>query len=464
MRRIALLVFAFVVAVRAAHGQQPYRLPGKSVALLIGTDTYAAREWPRLSSPVFDANTLARTLAGDFAFDTAVVRNATKDEIIRAIVNHGKRAAGADDWSLVFIAAHGYFDDDRAQGYLAFRDSKPRTDDVSRSSYLSLTELRAIVEGFQAGHVLLVIDACYAGTIDPDIRTGTDRADRVSGASSREVASSLERRAQYRSRMYLTSGGKEYVPDGRPGAHSPFAGALLSVLRGASNDGQPITFSQIVAHMAAAGIEPIPRHNTFRGHEPGGDFLLVPRSFATAWAPPATRRTDEAAAPDRGARRPAPTREAAVPERSAPLPSALATPLMVRVQTTDDGRDRRTPQSIANALLPHVAAALTARGFTHVVQVDNPSAGALCPVNAGASDCAEVTIRLTRNIANNRQTVTVGLSATRRPSGQSLGAGSGNAGPYTLDVPADRVATRAADQALEPFIEQLTASLARRGS
>ena len=104
---ISVALCALLPAGALGQSAPAFRLPGKSTALLIGTDTYGAnREWPRLSSPVLDATTIARSLAGDFGFDTTVVRNATKDDIVRAIVAQGKRAEGSDDWSFVFIAAH----------------------------------------------------------------------------------------------------------------------------------------------------------------------------------------------------------------------------------------------------------------------------------------------------------------------------------------------------------------------
>lgn len=418
----------------------PFRLPGRTAALLVGTDSYnAAREWTRLSSPVFDATTLARTLASDFGYDTTVVRNASKDEIIRAIITHGKQAAAEDDWVLVFIASHGYFDDDRGQGYLVFRDSRARNDDVSRSSYLSLSELRGIIEGYRAGHVLLVIDACYGGTIDPDIRTGIDR-----GATRGDVESALQRRSQYRSRQYLTSGGKEYVPDGRPGAHSPFAAALLGVLRQASVEARPLTFAQVVASMADQAVEPLPRHNSFRGHQPGGDFILVPRSFATTTGTPLPARTRE----------PSPVR-GDEPVRERPAASdASRTYVQLAVQVDAVARQAGSGYDIEAIVRSTIHNAFTSRGIDGVLE----SATASCPASPAGARCVQVRARVNIQVTGGRQTAIITLTASDGGRGVQLASETGQAGPYDRTVPLLRIVERATTARLDVFVEATLAA------
>jgi TPR repeat protein len=262
---------------------------GKRTALVVGTDTYAAPEWKRLGSPVRDAEALGRTLSSEFGFTTSVLRNPGKAELESAILRAKNEATGASDWTVIFIASHGFFDDDRNQGYLVTRDSRPRSAEGARGSYVSLAELLPMIEGFRNGHVLLILDACYAGTIDRDVATGTSRGAALESSERRILEQNAARRAQYVSRQFLTSGGKEYVPDGDPGAHSPFAGALLGSLRDAAAAGIPLTFDQLRGELAGAAIQPMPRHGSMRGHEPGGDFLFVPVSFlsgTSAAAPP----------------------------------------------------------------------------------------------------------------------------------------------------------------------------------
>ncbi|MGQ0642726.1 MAG: caspase family protein [Gemmatimonadaceae bacterium] len=456
---LAFLIFAYPAFALAQGGGKPFRLPGKTVALLVGTDTYnASGEWARLSSPVLDANTIAKTLAGEFGYDTAVVRNASKSDVIRQIVAHGRRAAGDDDWSLIFIAAHGYFDEERSQGYLVFKDSKPRNEDVGRSSYLSLTELRGIVEGFRGGHVLLVIDACYAGTIDPDIRFGTDRAAR---ATQREMEESLLRRAQYKSRIYLTSGGKEYVPDGRPGVHSPFAGAFLGALRQASNDGAALTFNQIVGHMAAAAVQPLPRHNNFRGHEPGGDFLLVPRSFTGAAVAAVSHvANDPPVHETRGDDRRRAESLGTPPRATAPGAQAL---VLVHVDYIDPQSRGSEPGGVIESVRARIAQAFKDRGVEVAVLDPAKSLSAEDRTRCGTASggCIDVTATVSRMISSGRHTVAVKLSARSRPTARALGSADERDGPRMLEVPADRMIERAVDKALVKFVDSVLGALGK---
>lgn len=307
-----LLALSWEAAAQRARGATP-PVPGRRIALLIGTDVYTGRpDWSNLSNPVRDASTLAATLAKDFGFDTTVIRNATQAQTAQALNDLQRRATGPEDWVLVFIASHGHFDESANQGYLVFRDSRPLASDVALSSYTPLIGLLPRFERIGAGHVLLIIDACYAGTIDRDIRTGTDRGAAASGASHRELVQSLRRRSQYRSRQFLTSGGKEYVPDGGANGHSPFVSAMLAALREASVNASPLTFQQLLGNLDARAVTPLPRHGNFAGHESGADFIFVPNSFAEALvaspaegsAPASAGRADPNASSNAAARAP----------------------------------------------------------------------------------------------------------------------------------------------------------------
>src|SRR5437899_419980 len=88
---------------------------------------------------------------------------------------------------------------------------------------------------------------------------------------------------RYKTRQYFTSGGKEYVPDGRPGHHSPFAFRLIDALRRTSASGGILTLAQL--KVAVERLDPQPRAGAFGDDEPGGDFLFVTRYSAELPAP-----------------------------------------------------------------------------------------------------------------------------------------------------------------------------------
>jgi uncharacterized caspase-like protein len=84
---------------------------GKRVALLIGNQNYRGEpgnekgEWPRLSNPINDVNDLERALKR-FGFETTLLKNLNKLELIQAIEDFGRR--GKDVEAAVFYyAGHG---------------------------------------------------------------------------------------------------------------------------------------------------------------------------------------------------------------------------------------------------------------------------------------------------------------------------------------------------------------------
>jgi hypothetical protein len=73
----------------------------------------------------------------------------------------------------------------------------------------------------------------------------------------------------------MTSGGKNYVPDGRPGKHSPFASKLLEALRSYGGAYRVLTSAKI--WMSVETAKPEPRFGTFGDNEPGSEFVFQAR-------------------------------------------------------------------------------------------------------------------------------------------------------------------------------------------
>ena len=80
---------------------------------------------------------------------------------------------------------------------------------------------------------------------------------------------------KFKTRRYLTSGGKEYVPDGTPGHHSPFARKFLEALRSYGGQDHIITLAEMVLFFER--LAPEPRYGEFGSNEPGSDFLFIAR-------------------------------------------------------------------------------------------------------------------------------------------------------------------------------------------
>jgi hypothetical protein len=257
--------------VPAAPVARPALRIGRNVALVVGTNRYEASSWPRLVNPIVDAEAVASTLAGGFGFDTTVLRDPTRDELLTALVTLAERTYEARDQLVVFIAGHGQYDELLRMGHLVMRDSRALSEDRFKRSYISHGELAQYLEAIPVGHILLVLDACFGGAFADDVAAGSRAGDEYDDA---DLGAFVERKLQFRSRLYLTSGATEYVSDGRPGQHSPFARRLLATLRDADAAGRPLTISAIRAGVEAA--QPGPRSGEFGRSEPGGDVLLIP--------------------------------------------------------------------------------------------------------------------------------------------------------------------------------------------
>lgn len=239
---------------------------GVDRALIFATNVYDS--FSELVNPVLDASTIAEELQSNYYVQTELVINPTLKEAIEKIREYAKLNYGKNDNLIIFFAGHGIYDEVFKEGYVISRDSK--SDDVAKTSYLSHSNLRTMINNIPCNHILLVMDVCFGGTFDPLIAAKGRAADLYAEVSNAEF---IERKKKYKTRLYLTSGGKEYVPDGRPGHHSPFARKFLEALRNYGGSDGIITINEIIQYIEK--VEPQPRFGEFGDNEPGSDFILL---------------------------------------------------------------------------------------------------------------------------------------------------------------------------------------------
>ncbi|MBL7855395.1 MAG: caspase family protein [Cyclobacteriaceae bacterium] len=254
--------------VRSSDAQLAFDTERYDHALLFATNDYT--EWGDLVNPVSDAQAIAKELEENYGFKTEIVLNPTKSDIINKLREYSLRKYLDSDQLFVFFAGHGQFDEVFTDGYLVCTNSKKN--DIARETYISFSDLRTILSNIPSNHLFLAMDVCYGGTFDQSIARGTDRStdDLYAEVNTTEF---LARKLQFKTRKYLTSGGKEYVPDGRPGEHSPFARKLLEALRTYGGRDKILTLGEIISTVEK--INPEPRFGEFPGNEPGSDFLFV---------------------------------------------------------------------------------------------------------------------------------------------------------------------------------------------
>ena len=236
-------------------------------ALIFAINDYD--EWNDLQNPVFDANAIKDELENYYGFKTELITDGSRTEILTKLREYAAKTYLPKDQLLVFFAGHGKFDEITKMGYLAAKDS--RINDIVSDSYISHSSLRDYINNIPCEHTLVMLDACFGGTFDRQIASAGSRGQNQFFELTRTEF--IERKLKYKTRKYLTSGGKEYVPDGTPGAHSPFARKFLEALRNYGGNDQVLTYTELMTYFEA--LVPQPRAGEFGNNEPGSDFIFI---------------------------------------------------------------------------------------------------------------------------------------------------------------------------------------------
>lgn len=253
----------------ASRGEEvvPDTINGTTYAILFATNIYDY--FGDLVNPMLDAQTIGAELEENYGVVSEVVVNPTLEETAAKLREYAGKLYGTKDNLMVFFAGHGIYDEVFREGYVISRDSK--MDDLGKTSYLSHSILRTMINNIRCPHIFLVMDVCFGGTFDPHLATASHRGAGMYAEISTDEF--VQRKLKYTTRLYLTSGGKEYVPDGRPGFHSPFARRFIESLRLYGGEDGVLTTSEILQFVEK--VNPQPRFGEFGDNEPGSDFILV---------------------------------------------------------------------------------------------------------------------------------------------------------------------------------------------
>jgi len=237
-------------------------------ALVFGADQYD--NWPDLVNPVFDARAIGAELSKTYGFKVEVVENATQNEILKKIRDYIGKEYKPLDQLFIFFAGHGNYDQTFGEGYLVPREAL--INDEGKTSYLSYNRLRSVINNIPCDHIFLAMDVCFGGTFDGDL-SSVDAHD--AGFGGKVSADIVTKRLSYKTRKFMTSGEKQYVSDGVPGKHSPFARALLEAFRSSGGEDGILTLREIIPYVSKLKITP--RAGEFGDNAPGSDFIFVSR-------------------------------------------------------------------------------------------------------------------------------------------------------------------------------------------
>ncbi len=237
-------------------------------ALIFATDKYD--NWPALVNPINDSRTIGNMLEKTYGFKVDLVENPSQEQIWNKIREYAERKYEPLDQLLIFFAGHGQFDETFKEGYVVTKESLPN--DPGKSSYVSHNRLRSNINNIPSDHIFLVMDVCFGGTFDETIASARGMDD-SGGANEISQAQFITRKLAFKTRKYLTSGGKEYVPDGAPGKHSPFAKRFIDGLRSNGGNDGILSLSELTTYIEK--LQPEPRFGKFGNDAVGSEFVFV---------------------------------------------------------------------------------------------------------------------------------------------------------------------------------------------
>jgi hypothetical protein len=238
-------------------------------ALIFAIDKYD--HWTPLVNPVFDSRTIADELRKTYGFKVEMIENATQTEVLRKIREYGEKKYQPLDQLFIFFAGHGTYDQTFGEGFVVTRESL--LNDEAKTTYLSHNRLRSIVNNIPCDHIFLAMDVCFGGTFDQALASSRGAEEEV--YREQNQSEFITRKLTYKTRKFLTSGGKQYVSDGIPGKHSPFAKSFIDALRSRGGRDGILTLPEVFTYVEKLKIQP--RFGEFGDNAPGSDFIFVSR-------------------------------------------------------------------------------------------------------------------------------------------------------------------------------------------
>ncbi|MBI5047341.1 MAG: SUMF1/EgtB/PvdO family nonheme iron enzyme [Deltaproteobacteria bacterium] len=252
------------VTIKEKRGASSVASPdAKYHALIIGSNNY--KYLPKLKTAISDAKAVENILKSQYGFETKLLIDAPRKDILSAI-NDFRKKLGSKDNLLIYYAGHGEFDKTADRAYWLPVEAQ-RDDPVD---WISATDITDNIKRIASKHILIVSDSCYSGTL-----TRAAAGDLSTKGERNEYIKKMTERS---SRTLMASGGNEPVADEGSGGHSVFASALLKSLEEFSQKNtftaEELFHSRLKA-MVAGKSEQVPEYNDIRnsGHE-GGDFVF----------------------------------------------------------------------------------------------------------------------------------------------------------------------------------------------
>ncbi|MFA7384381.1 MAG: MBG domain-containing protein, partial [Desulfurivibrionaceae bacterium] len=226
---------------------------GRKVALLIAVEEYDSAI-PELVTPVQDARAIGRQLEAGYGFETKLLANPTKAEVLAAM--RGLAAELSEHDSLtVFYAGHGYLMEETGRGYWLPRDAET----TNPKNWISNRDIARLFHRTRAKQIMMVSDSCYSGAFTKE------GAVVENGGPARDL----------RAVMALSSGGEQPVWDGGGDGHSVFAAKMISAL-GSGEAAAGLKLYRAVRAEVVKASPQVPGYGAMisAGYDQGADYAL----------------------------------------------------------------------------------------------------------------------------------------------------------------------------------------------
>lgn len=175
---------------------------GRFHAVLFAAQHYVfdGRGVDDLEWPIDEAKQLAKVLKEQYGFNVTIHEDPDHTTMVKALER--LRGLTCDDHVVVFFAGHGSYDPATRKGYWLPVNADPG----NRSDHFKTSDLIDHLGAWSAGHVLVLSDACYGGSIFNAEEDFEDIGARPTDADLKDLWGKP-------SRHVMTSGKIEPVPD-----------------------------------------------------------------------------------------------------------------------------------------------------------------------------------------------------------------------------------------------------------
>ncbi len=183
--------------------------------LVIAANEY--ENWDQLKEPVPNANRFIDILIQKYQFERSNLKvlfneDYTIDNLEKEL-NILADKMSVNDNLIIYYAGHGYFDKGKNMGYWIPADGVPEISHLT-NSYLSNDDLISYIRPNKGRHILIIVDACFAGSLIKSNYRGSDP-----NKSNWEAV----KLTTYASRQVLASNINNLVKD-----ENPFSEVIIS--------------------------------------------------------------------------------------------------------------------------------------------------------------------------------------------------------------------------------------------